>query len=221
MAQRVQQLGGWLTEEDLRRHHSEWVDPVLSAYRGVEIAEMPPNSQGTTAQLILNLVTAHGPLPRDGAERVDLILRATAIAYEERDRELADPVRMSAQADVLAQPATAERLLPRLARRARESAVALGGDTAYFCAVDSEGNCCSAIQSLYFGFGSGIVVPGTGILLQARGSFFSLQKGHRNELAPGVRTLHTLMPAMALRDGEPWRVSQRDAQISDRGGEIS
>jgi gamma-glutamyltranspeptidase/glutathione hydrolase len=203
LARRVQELGGWLTAEDLRAHRSEWVEPVRSVYRGVEICEMPPNSQGTTAQLILNLLQGQGELPDDDAARTDLMLRASAAAYEERDRQLADPVRMDAPPDVLALPETAARLWPRL--QAPAEPVALDGDTCYFCAVDTEGNCCSAIQSLYRGFVAG-VDPETGVLFQSRGAFFTLQPGHRNELVPGVRTLHTLMPAMALRDAEPWLV---------------
>jgi gamma-glutamyltranspeptidase/glutathione hydrolase len=106
--------------------------------------------------------------------------------------------------DTLADPATAARIRTRMAGAA--TGPPADGDTAYFCAVDEEGNCCSAIQSLYFGFGSGIVVPDTGILLQSRGAFFSLEPGHVNRLEGGKRTLHTLMPGMVFRDGFPWLV---------------
>ncbi|MHB8507617.1 MAG: gamma-glutamyltransferase family protein [Candidatus Dormibacteria bacterium] len=203
IAARVQELGGWLTEDDLAAHQGDWVEPVRSTYRGVTLAEMPPNSQGTTAQLILNLVQGSGSPPEDPADRADLLLRAFAVAYRERDLVLTDPGYMAAPPDILAHPATAARLMPELGTRGRLS---VAGDTAYFCAVDRDGNCCSAIQSLYYGFGSGIVVPGTGIVLQARGAFFSLAQGHRNELRGGARTLHTLMPAMAFRGGVPWLV---------------
>jgi gamma-glutamyltranspeptidase/glutathione hydrolase len=199
---RVQELGGPLAAVDLRRYRSEWVEPVLSAYRDVALAQMPPNSQGTTLQLILNLLELEGELPPRGAERHDLMLRACAAAYAERDRTVTCPNFMEAPLDGLANGGTAVRVRPRMAT-ARAGAP-VDGDTAYFCAVDQAGNCCSAIQSLYFGFGSGIVVPGTGILLQARGACFSLEPGNANRLEGGKRTLHTLMPGMVLDDGAPW-----------------
>ncbi|HEV3230627.1 MAG TPA: gamma-glutamyltransferase family protein [Candidatus Dormibacteraeota bacterium] len=205
VAAAVQAKGGWLTEDDLAAHRSDWVEPVRSTYRGTTIAEMPPNSQGTTVQLILNLLQLAGGLPTDPAARIDLMLRASALAYELRDAELTDPAHMDAAPDILARPETAARLAPRMSGGAATGPPA-AGDTAYFCAADAEGNCCSAIQSLYYGFGSGIVVPDTGIVLQARGACFSLEPGHRNELRGGARTLHTLMPGMALRDGRPWLV---------------
>jgi gamma-glutamyltranspeptidase/glutathione hydrolase len=201
---RVRQLGGVLAVGDLAAHRSEWVEPVLSTYRGHTVAQLPPNSQGTTLQLILNLLELEGELPPPGIERDDLMLRASAVAYEERDRTLTDPAWMEAPLDVLARDATAARLQPQLA--GARAGVPVDGDTAYFCAVDADGNCCSAIQSLYFGFGAGIVVPGTGILLQARGAFCSLEPGHVNRLEGGKRTLHTLMPGMVLRRGSPWLI---------------
>ena len=111
---------------------------------------------------------------------------------------------MKAPPGVLAEEATAARLHP--AMTGAHAGVGGEGDTAYFCAVDAEGNCCSAIQSLYNGFGSGIVVPGTGVVLQNRGAIFSLEEGHPNRLEGGKQTLHTLMPGMVLRDGKPWLV---------------
>jgi len=201
LAARVQELGGWITAADLAAHHSDWVEPVHAPYRGVDVVEMPPNSQGTTAQLALQLVESEPAA--DAVEALDLRLRASALAYAERDLRLADPARMDDPPDVLARPETVARLRSRL--REPVGAVRPDGDTCYFCAVDAEGNCCSAIQSLYRGFVAGCD-PETGVLFQSRGAFFSLEPGHRNELAPGVRTLHTLMPAMAFREGSPWLV---------------
>jgi gamma-glutamyltranspeptidase/glutathione hydrolase len=201
---RLQELGGPLALDDLRGYRSEWVEPVLSTYRGRTITQMPPNSQGTTLQLILNLLELEGELPARGAERHDLMLRASAAADDERDRTVTCPNWMEAPLNALADGGTVARVRAGMAG-ARAGAPA-DGDTAYFCAVDEAGNCCSAIQSLYFGFGSGIVVPDTGILLQARGAFFSLEPGHINRLEGGKRTLHTLMPGMVLKDGSPWLV---------------
>jgi gamma-glutamyltranspeptidase/glutathione hydrolase len=201
---RLQELGGPLALDDLRGYRSEWVEPVLSTYRGRTITQMPPNSQGTTLQLILNLLELEGELPARGAERHDLMLRASAAADDERDRTVTCPNWMEAPLNALAGGGTVARVRAGMAG-ARAGAPA-DGDTAYFCAVDEAGNCCSAIQSLYFGFGSGIVVPDTGILLQARGTFFSLEPGHINRLEGGKRTLHTLMPGMVLKDGSPWLV---------------
>ena len=201
---RVNELGGPLALGDLRGYRSEWMEPVLSTYRDRTVAQMPPNSQGTTLQLILNLLELEGELPARGVERHDLMLRASAAAFGERDRTVTCPNWMEAPLDALADGGTAVRVRPAMARA--RVGVPADGDTAYFCAVDEAGNCCSAIQSLYFGFGSGIVVPDTGILLQARGAFFSLQPGHINRLEGGKRTLHTLMPGMVLKDGSPWLV---------------
>jgi gamma-glutamyltranspeptidase/glutathione hydrolase len=201
----VQQLGGLLDAGDLAVHEGEWVEPLEGRYRDLTVAELPPNSQGSAALLALHLLDQAGPLPPDGPERHHVLIEAVGLALAERDAHLTDPARMRVPPGLLADPAHAKGLAggsSPVAGAARGS----GGDTAYLCAVDGSGLCVSLIQSNYAGFGSGVTVPGWGINLHNRGAYFSLDPAHVNVIAPGKRTLHTLMPAFARRDGRPWLV---------------
>ena len=205
VAGHVQRLGGFLDTADLAAHHGDWVEPLEGRYRDVTVAELPPNSQGSAALLALHLLDRAGPLPPDGPERQHRLIDAVATALAERDAHLTDPVHMRLPAGALADPARAAALAagPAPAGRAARGG---GGDTAYLCAVDGDGRCVSLIQSNYNGFGSGLTVPGLGVNLHNRGAYFSLDPDHVNVLAPGKRTLHTLMPALARRGGRPWLV---------------
>jgi len=207
-AAHVRRIGGLLDRSDLAAHRGEWVEPLEGRYRDLTVAELPPNSQGSAALLALHLLDRAGPLPPDGPERHHRLIEAVATALAERDAHLTDPAHMRLPPAVLADPARAERIaaggdhLGRVGGAARGA----GGDTAYLCAADASGLCVSLIQSNYNGFGSGVTVPGLGINLHNRGAYFSLDPGHVNVLAPGKRTLHTLMPALARRAGRPWLV---------------
>jgi gamma-glutamyltranspeptidase/glutathione hydrolase len=203
-------LGGLLDAGDLAAHQGEWVEPLEGRYRDLTVAELPPNSQGSAALLALHLLDQAGPLPVDGSERQHRLIEAVATALAERDAHLTDPAHMRTAPTVLADPERAAAIATGAADRgeaatvARGAARGLGGDTTYLCAVDGSGLCVSLIQSNYSGFGSGVTVPGFGINLHNRGAYFSLDPGHVNVLVPGKRTLHTLMPAFARRNGRPW-----------------
>jgi gamma-glutamyltranspeptidase / glutathione hydrolase len=205
MAAHVQRLGGLLDASDLAAHQGEWVEPLEGRYRDLTVAEMPPNSQGSAALLALHLLDQAGPLPPDGLQRQRILIEAVAAALAERDAHLTDPAHMRLPPAAHADPAYARTIAggrSPVAGAARGG----GGDTTYLCAVDGSGLCVSLIQSNYSGFGSGLTVPGWGINLHNRGAYFSLDPAHVNVIAPGKRTLHTLMPALARRHGRPWLV---------------
>ncbi len=199
--------GGLMALEDLASHHGDWFEPLRATYRGVEILELPPNTQGVTALEALTIVDGSGSLPSDGEDRHHLMVEAAKLALEDRNLHLADPSAMQIPAERLisAEWAAARRALidPTRASAPPPSRSHVGG-TAYVCAADSDGMCVSLIQSNYMGFGSGVTVPGWGINLQNRGASFSLDPGHPNAVGPGKRPMHTLIPALALKGGRPW-----------------
>jgi gamma-glutamyltranspeptidase/glutathione hydrolase len=208
LAGHVQRVGGLLSAQDLATHRGEWVQPVCGSFRDVEVVQLPPNSQGTAALLALNLVEMAGALPAGVVERQHLLIEAVKVALAERDSHLTDPLHMRLPPAALASLAWAESCRHRLGPRAATMPPgrAARGGTVYLCAADSSGRFVSLIQSNYTGFGSGVTVPGFGLNLQNRGAYFSLDPGHVNVIGPSKRTLHTLMPAMALRDGRPWLI---------------
>ncbi|HEY3239839.1 MAG TPA: gamma-glutamyltransferase family protein [Acidimicrobiia bacterium] len=208
MAACVASAGGLLTASDLDTHRGDWVTPLSSSYRGVEVVELPPNSQGTTAHFALNLVEAAGSAPTDPIERMHLLIEAVKLALVERDAHLTDPVHMSVGPAYLADPARARERVSELRPHAAQPPTGHGGagGTAAVVAVDPGGDAVSLLGSNYMGFGSGITVPGWGINLHNRGAYFRLDPNHVNVVAPAKRTLHTLMPAIVLRDGRPWCV---------------
>jgi gamma-glutamyltranspeptidase / glutathione hydrolase len=201
--------GGLLSEQDLAEHQGEWVDPISVEYGGVEVLELPPNTQGIAVLEALRIVETFGGLPPDGAERHHLLMEAMKLSLADRDAYVTDPHDMRVPVeDLIADDWISNRtqgLDPRRAHVPQPGRAAVGG-TAYLCAADADGMCVSLIQSNYMGFGSGLTIPDWGINLQNRGAFFSLDPGHVNAIGPRKRTLHTLIPAMALRDGRPWLV---------------
>jgi gamma-glutamyltranspeptidase/glutathione hydrolase len=222
IAHAVQAAGGVLSVEDLAAHHGVWVEPISARYSGVQVATVPPNSQGITALIALNVLTAlaeaggwHGlpsaaPLPAGAslsADRVHAQLEALKVAWSERDRCVADPERRLYNCEALVTLEHAKGLAARLdSARARRfiPRTPPGGGTVFLCAADSDGMMVSLIQSNWMGFGSGIMGGETGVMLHNRGNYFSLDPGNPNHLAPGARSLHTLAPMMLLRDGRPW-----------------
>lgn len=199
--------GGLLTLEDFAAHTGEWSKPVTGQYRGYELYQAPPNSQGFTGIMALKILEqfdltgiAHGSF-----EYYHLCIEAVKLAFRDRNRYLSDPE----FAEVPLEQLLSDSYIKQLASEIKMNHAVdvdskpMGGDTAFAAVVDREGNAVSFIQSLYFEFGSSVVAGDTGILLQNRGSFFSLDGSHVNRLEPNKRTFHTLMPAMACREGKP------------------
>ncbi len=213
--------GGAHTVADLRAHRSDWAQPLSVGYRGVRVTTHPPNSSGLVALLLLR-VLERLPLPPgaafDGrgwssAAWAHLMLEAAKLGYADRDRFLADPAFREVPVADLLSDAHAGALAGAISAQAADGAPAavrrLVGGTVYLATVDADGNAVSLIESNAAGFGSGIVDPATGVHFQDRGASFSLAEGHPNELAPGRRTAHTLLPGMLFREGErrPWVVA--------------
>jgi gamma-glutamyltranspeptidase/glutathione hydrolase len=212
--------GSPLRPEDFARYEATWVDPISSSYRGFEVVQMPPSTQGFAALLILNLlegfdVRAWG----DGtADYYHHVVEAVKVAFADRDEWLTDPAYVEIPLDrLLSKAYAAERrklidpccalaagqVEPGLRFGADVRRCSPGGDTCYFCAADADGLVVSVIQSIYHDFGAAVIGGDTGIILQNRGSFFSLDERHPNRLEPGKRTFHTIIPAMMLEDGRP------------------
>jgi gamma-glutamyltranspeptidase len=205
--------GGLLAEADFAAQHSEWATPLVGEYRGVTILQTPPPSQGFVSLLMLNMLRDDdvAGLSYLGADHLHLLVETMKIAYADRNRYLADPAFADVPIQRLLATAYARerRTLVRMDRASAWDQVEAGrpeGDTVYVAAVDAEGNAASMIQSLYFGFGSGIVAGDTGVLLHNRGAYFSLDGRHPNCLEPGKRPLHTLTASLAFRDGRLWLV---------------
>ncbi len=209
IAETVQAHGGVMTVADLAAHESSWDSPISTTYRGVRVWECPPNGQGLAALIALNVLEGfelQGQEPL-GAERLHWLIEAMRVAFADTQWYVADPAFHQAPLDLLASKPYADerrKLIDRSKATVdtqRGSPVA-GSDTVYLTVVDGAGNACSFINSNYMGFGTGIVPEGTGISLQNRGFGFSLDPAHPNALAPGKRPYHTIIPALATRDGQ-------------------
>jgi gamma-glutamyltranspeptidase/glutathione hydrolase len=198
-------VGSPLTAADLAAHRAEWVTPLRVPYRGGEAVSFPPPTQGFAALAILALLEDFEIAALPDADYVHVVVEATKLAFEDRDRYLTDPT----VADVpVARCLDPERLRRRRARISRRRALAAAGpaadgDTIAIVSADARGNAVCVIQSLYHEFGAGVVAGDTGVILQNRGAFFSLDPAHPNRLAPRKRTATTLIPSMYLVDGRP------------------
>ncbi|MGG3434851.1 gamma-glutamyltransferase [Heyndrickxia coagulans] len=203
----LKENGGYLTIDDLADHHGDWVDPISTDYRGYTIYQLPPNSQGFSALMALNILEHFdfSSIHPRSFDYFHLLAEALKKSFHDRDQVLTDPEFYDIPLDQLLSKAYGAQLAAAIDRnRAAEAeSEPLGRDTAYAAVVDEDGNAVSFIQSLYFEFGSGVVAGSTGILLQNRGAYFSLDPQHVNRLEPHKRTFHTLMPAMAFLDGKP------------------
>jgi gamma-glutamyltranspeptidase len=207
--------GSPITVDDLRSHSSTWGEPIEIQYRGVRVTTHPPNSSGVVALEILGILARFEPPDRnrfggDGmreARWIHLGIEAAKLAIADRDAFLTDPETRDVPVAELLSPARLERLAARIdptrAARPVPASNPPGGDTVFLGTVDADGNAASLIESNWAGFGSGVVDPATGIHYHNRGSFFSLDPDHANVLAPRKRTLHTLLPGMLFRDGQP------------------
>ncbi len=209
MAAHAMAQGGALTEADLAAHQPEWVRPISLDFHGHTLHEIPPSGQGIAALIALGILRARpefAALSPDSVQSVHLQVEAMKLAFADVHAQVADPDYMQAQVDELLDPhrlaARAALIDSSLAQTYGPGEIARGG-TVYLTACDDEGRMVSFIQSNYMGFGSGVVVPGTGISLQNRGAGFTLQAGHPNQVAPGKRPYHTILPAFVTRNGQP------------------
>ncbi len=199
IAQAVSRRDGLITARDLATHHSQWVTPLAVGYRDLTVYELPPPTQGLTALAMLarlNRLSRHDL--EAGRDFVTAFKGIRDACYPLRDRYITDPDFAVAPLEPFLDPLHAA---PRGGEDDHD-----GGDTVYICVADEHGNLVSLIQSVAYGFGSGIVAEGTGMLLQNRGSYFKLDPAHVNRLEPRKRTMHTLIPAMAARAGRPWTI---------------
>jgi gamma-glutamyltranspeptidase/glutathione hydrolase len=199
--------GGYITAEDLASHSSTWVTPLSATYRGFEAWEIPPNGQGIAALIALNILEGFDltEMKRDSTESFHLQIEAMKLAFADAMCYVADPDRVDVPSAGLLDKAYAARRRSLIGERALqpESGSPGSGGTVYLCAVDGDGMMVSYIQSNYMGFGSGIVVPGTGIALQNRGANFDLDPAHPNRIEPGKRPYHTIIPGFLTRGGRP------------------
>lgn len=200
--------GGLLTREDFAGHRSDWVEPIQASFAGHEFLEIPPNGQGLTALIALNILSRLG-IERYGADSVERYhceIEAMKLAWVLRNRHICDPGFAEIPVAELLSAGTADRLAAEIdASRACVDPAACvpmpGSDTIYLTVVDGRGMAVSFINSIFWGFGSGIVTPKTGIALQNRGAGFVVESGHPNCIGPGKRPLHTIIPAMVRRNG--------------------
>ncbi|MFT7485084.1 MAG: gamma-glutamyltranspeptidase/glutathione hydrolase [Candidatus Paceibacteria bacterium] len=212
MADYIQEQGGFLSVDDLAQHKGEWVEPVSSSYRGVDVWELPPNGQGIAALQILNILEGYdiAGMGFGSADYVHTFVEAKKLAFEDRARFYADMSMAEVPVEeLISKPYAATRralIDPEVAQKrlAAGNPALESGDTIYLCTADAEGNMVSLIQSNYRGMGSGMTPPGLGFILQDRGELFDLEPGHANSYAPGKRPFHTIIPAFMTRDGKPW-----------------
>ncbi|MFK7838569.1 MAG: gamma-glutamyltransferase [Sulfitobacter sp.] len=204
--------GGVMTEEDLAGISADPCSPVTAGYQGYDLAELPPNGVGITAQIILNLLERFdlGGVPPHSASRFHLEMEASRIAYAIRDAHIGDPETMGVAVQALIDKAWAKGLATTIDPGKRNETLPdpdpnFQSDTIYLSCVDRDGMAVSLINSIFKGFGSGIVTEKTGITLQNRGAGFRVLPGHPNTIEGGKRPLHTIIPAMLMQDGKPSR----------------
>ena len=193
---------GYISGEDLADYRPEWVEPIGVNYRGYDVWEIPPNGQGLVALMALNILRDFS-FPCQDALAFHRQIEALKLAFADGMKYITDSRAMSPTAEQLLSP---EYAAQRRSLISDEAAMPVAGTppkggTVYLATADSQGNMVSFIQSNYMGFGSGLVVPGTGIALQNRGHNFSLDPSHANVLAPGKRTYHTIIPGFITRQG--------------------
>jgi len=211
MAQELSSQGWPMSKADIAYQHSDWVDPISTTYKGYEVFELPPNGQGMAALEILNIledVDMRG-FGHNSTDYVHHFVEAKKLAFADLYAWLADPEQGDLPTSKIISKDYAKSQRDRIdAGRAGvnvKTGVDIGAaDTTYLTVVDKDRNAVSLINSIFHGFGSGVVVPGTGVILQNRGALFNLTEGHPNVIAPRKRPYHTIIPAMVYRDGKPW-----------------
>jgi len=198
---------GFVTADDLAAHSGEWGEPIATTYRGVTVYETPPPTQGLTALMALNMLETDRLATRalHSVEHLHLLIEVVKLAYADRDRWIGDPEQARVPVSALLDKTYAAERRRKVDPGKAGTFVAgePDGDTTGFVIADGHGNVVAVIQSLFNAFGSGVVPPGTGIVLQNRGRHFTLDPGHPSVLAPRKRPFHTLMASIATRDDRP------------------
>ena len=205
--EKSRKYGGYLRYEDLAAHQAEWVEPARVNYRGYEVCEIPPNGQGIAALMALNILKEFSfqESSRDSVQTCHRQIEAMKMAFADALHYVTDPKEMELDYHRLLDPTFGAMRAREMTDRAQiwTSMEPPKSGTVYLCCADGEGNMVSYIQSNYRGFGSGIVVRGTGISLQDRGADFSLDPKDANYLKPGKKTYHTIIPGFLMKDGAP------------------
>lgn len=207
----LQANGGLLTEKDFADHRADWVKPITVNYRGYQAYNLPPNTQGMASLEILNILNNYDmkKIGEGTADYYHVMIESIKQAFADRDKYLTDPEFSDIPLDRLLSKEHGKALAERIdMKKAATDVQPLDpkGDTVWFGVVDKEGNAVSIIQSIYHEFGSAVIPKDTGVVLQNRGSFFSLDKTKVNHLEPKKRTFHTLNPAMLMKNGKPYLV---------------
>jgi gamma-glutamyltranspeptidase/glutathione hydrolase len=204
-------IGGWLSVEDLREQHAEWVKPLVTNYRGVDVYAMGANTQGLATLQMLNMISQFDVrgMGFQSAQALHVQIEAKRLAYEDRARYYADPHFAKVPVEWLNSIEYAKERaklirLDKILEPVYPGQAPSHGDTTYFSMADKDGMMVSMIQSNFRGMGSGLVANGLGFMFQDRGELFSLKDGHPNIYAPGKRPFQTIIPGFAVRDGAPW-----------------
>ena len=196
--------GGYLTADDLAAYKPEWVEPIKVHYRGYDVWEIPPNGQGIVALMALNVLKRLAVTSRDDVEMVHKQIEAVKLAFADGFEHVTDCAKMKVTPAELLSDAYAEERAALIGDKAREPLAGQPprGGTVYIAAADEQGHMVSLIQSNYMGFGSGVVIPDTGIAIQNRAADFALDASKANALAPGKKSFHTIIPGFLTKDGE-------------------
>jgi gamma-glutamyltranspeptidase/glutathione hydrolase len=208
----MKKVGGFLSYRDLADHHSDWVEPVSTNYRGYDVWELPPNGQGIAVLQMLNILEGFdfSKITWGSPEHIHLFVEAKKLVYEDRAKYYADPefAKIPVKQLISKKYAAERRKLidPNRASKTFEAGnpALEDGDTIYMTVADEEGNMVSLIQSNFQGYGSGMVPDGLGFMLHDRGQLFTLEEGQNNTYAPHKRPFHTIIPAFVTKDGKPY-----------------
>jgi len=196
---------GFLTGDDLAAYQPEWVDPIGVNYRGYDVWEIPPNGQGIVALEALGILDEFAFASKDDTDLYHKQIEAIKLAFSDAQKYVTDGEHMSFAPDSLLEPEYLAKRRELISDRAQtpEAGEPFGSGTVYLATADDQGNMVSFIQSNYMGFGSGVVIPETGIAMQNRGHNFSMDKDHFNALAGGKKTYHTIIPGFLSKDDQP------------------